>query len=67
MDVSGKIAPLVLQALRHLGRSGATPEIIDRLPLALSPEDKAELKDNLRNAAAWMMPVIERVAGMKGE
>ena len=66
MDVSGKTAPLVFQALRHLGRSGVTPEVIDRLRLALSRKDKAELKDNIGYAAAWMTPVIERVAGMKG-
>jgi hypothetical protein len=33
MDVGGRMAPLVFQALRHLGLSGATPEVIDRLRL----------------------------------
>ena len=63
MDVSGKTAPLVFQAMRHLGRGGVTPEVIDRLRLALSRKDKAELKDNIGYAAAWMTPVIERIAG----
>jgi hypothetical protein len=66
MDVGGRIAPLVFQALRHLGRSGATPEVIDRLRLTLSRKDKAELKDNIGYAAAWMIPVIEQVASREG-
>ena len=36
MDVGGRIAPLVFQALRHLGRGGVTPEVINRLRSALS-------------------------------
>ncbi len=61
MDVSGRMAPLVFQALRHLGRGGVTLEVIDRLRLALSSKDKAELNDNIGYAAAWMIPVIEQV------
>ena len=61
MDVGGRMAPLVFQALRHLGRNGVTPDVIDRLRLALSRKDKRELKDNLRYATAWMMPVIEQI------
>ena len=48
MEVDGRMPPLVFQALRHLGRSGVTPE--------------AELKDNLRYAVAWMIPMIEQIA-----
>ena len=65
MDVGGRTPPLVFQALRHLGRSGVTPEIIDRLRLALSRKDKAELTDNLRYAVAWMIPVIEQIASVE--
>lgn len=65
MDVGGKIASLVFQALRHLGRSGVTPEVIERLRSALSRKDKAELKDNLDYAAAWMVPVIEQITGVE--
>jgi hypothetical protein len=61
MDVGGQMAPLVFQALRHLGRSGVTPDAIDRLRLALSRTDKRELKDNLRYTTAWMIPVIEQI------
>jgi hypothetical protein len=66
MDVGGKMAPLVFQALRHLGRGSVTPDVISRLRSALSRKDKAELKDNFSFAAAWMVPVIEQVAGREG-
>ena len=61
MDVSGRIAPLVLQALRHIGRDGVRPEVIYRLRLTLSQKEKVELKRNLRHAPAWMLPVIKEI------
>ncbi|HBO45691.1 MAG TPA: hypothetical protein DD670_17545 [Planctomycetaceae bacterium] len=66
MDVGGRMAPLVFQALRHLGRSGVTPKVINRLRLTLSRKNKDELKDNIGYAAAWMIPVIEQVASREG-
>ena len=65
MDVRGRVAPLVFQALRYLGRSGVTPEVTARLHSALSRRDKAELRANRCYAAAWMKPVIEKVAAEK--
>ena len=62
MDVKGQTAPLVFQALRHLGMNGVTPDTIRRLHSKLSRKDKKELKRNLRYAAAWMKPVIELIA-----
>ncbi len=62
MDVQGRVAPLVLQALRYVGRDGMTLDIIDRLRSALSLKDKAELVHNIRYASAWMIPVIEEIA-----
>ena len=62
MDVKGRIAPLVYQGLRHLGKNGVTPEIIGHLRLRLSQKDKKELKRNLRYTAAWMKPIIELIA-----
>lgn len=67
MDVSGRMPPLVFQALRHLGRGGVTADVIDRLRRTLSGKDKAELKDNTGYAAAWMIPVIEQVASEEGK
>ncbi|MEK7269906.1 MAG: DUF6088 family protein [Planctomycetota bacterium] len=63
MDVSGRMAPLVFQALRHLGRNRVTSEAVHRLRSVLSGRDKAELTRNLRHAAAWMKPVIGQIAG----
>ena len=62
-DVSGRTAPLVLQALRHIGRGGVRPEIVHRLQATLSQKDKAELKRNLHRTAAWMQPVITEIVG----
>lgn len=66
MDVRGRVAPLVLQALRHLGRQGVTSETIRRLRSALTAKDKAELQSNRRCAVAWMKPVIEAIANEEG-
>ena len=62
MDIHGQMAPLVLQALRYLGLSGVTPEVVHRLRSALSPKDKAELQRSRRYVAAWMKPAIEEIA-----
>jgi hypothetical protein len=61
MEVGGKMAPLVFEALRHLSRDGMTPEVIRRLRSTLSVQDKRELQNNLDYAAAWMKPVVARV------
>ena len=63
MDVSGRTAPLVLQALRHIGRDGVRPEVVHRLRSTLSQKDKAELKRNLQHTAAWMVPIVEEIVG----
>jgi hypothetical protein len=62
MDVGGRTAPLVFEALRYLGRGGVTQEVVQRLRSTLSPKDKAELTRNLRYTAAWMIPVIHEIA-----
>jgi hypothetical protein len=67
MDVRGRLAPLVFQALRYLRRSGVTPEVIGRLRSTLSRDDKAELTRGLRYTAAWMKPVIEQIAGKEAD
>ncbi|MEN6428734.1 MAG: DUF6088 family protein [Phycisphaerales bacterium] len=61
MDVRGRVAPLVLQALRYIGRDGIAPQVIRRLRSTLSPKDRAELQRNIQYAAAWMKPVIEQI------
>jgi len=61
MNVRGRTAPLVFQALRYLGREGVTSEVIERLRSTLSKRDKAELKRNLRQATAWMKGVVQQI------
>lgn len=63
MDVSGRMAPLVLQALRHIGRAGVGSEVIHQLQVTLSRREKAELMRNLHHAPAWMLPVIRQIHG----
>jgi hypothetical protein len=62
MDVKGRTAPLVFQALRHLGQKGVAPKATRYLRSKLSKKEKAELKRNLPYAAAWMKPIIEQIA-----
>jgi len=61
MDVKGRLAPLIFQALRHLGQKGVTPKVIRHLRSKLSKKEKAELQRNLRYAAAWMKPIIKQI------
>jgi len=63
MDVSGRMAPLVLQALRHIGHDGVGSEVVRQLQATLSREEKAELMRNLRHAPAWMLRVIKEIHG----
>ena len=63
MDVSGRMASLVLQALRHIGRDGVDSEVVHHLQATLSQEEKEELMRNLRYAPAWMLPVIKQIHG----
>lgn len=61
MDVRGQASPLVLQALRYLGKDGVTPDVIARLRSLLPQKAKLELKSNIRLAPAWMRPVMEEI------
>ena len=61
MDVSGRVSPLVFQALRYLGKDGMTPKVIARLNSILTVKDRNELKRNLHRTPAWMKPVLEKI------
>lgn len=63
MDVSGRMAPLVLQALRHIGRASVGLDVIRQLGAKLPQKEKSELLRNLRHAPAWMHPVIKEICG----
>ncbi len=66
MDVSGDLAPLVLQALRHIGRGGVTQKVMNRLHSILSKQDRSDLSSSIGCAPGWMKPVIEDIAGKEG-
>ena len=63
MDVHGGVSPLIIQALRYIGRRGLSEEVVDRLRDKLAQRDKAALRRTARTAVAWMRPVLERLAG----
>ena len=63
MAVSGRMAPLVFQALRYLGRPGVSEAHLGRLSRLLKKKDKRELMGNLCNASGWMRGVLLRIAG----
>lgn len=65
MDVPGRWAPLVLQALRHLGAESVNEEIIRRLRSSLPRSARLELRNSLRYASAWQKPVLEAIADGK--
>jgi len=62
MDVKGRIAPYVFQALRWMGKDGMTPQNISHLQTILKPKDKSDLIRNMRHAVAWMKPILKQIA-----
>lgn len=63
MAVTGRMAPLVFQALRYVGRKRVSSEEIIHLNHLLKKKDKKELLDNLSNAPQWMRPLLVQIAG----
>lgn len=62
MAVTGRVAPLVFQALRYLGRRGVSQDEIMRLRRLLKKNDKQELLRNLLHAPGWMRSVLLQIA-----
>ena len=67
MAVTGRIAPMVFQALRYLGKKGIAPSHISRLCRLLKKRDKRELLKNLNQAPGWMKSVLIQIAGTSPE
>ena len=61
MATAGRISGTVIQALRWLGRSHVTPELISALRRRLSEADRRQLVDDIRYAPAWIAGVLRRV------
>jgi hypothetical protein len=55
---AGTTAGIAIEALRHLGRSGVTPEIVRRPASKLSAEDQRELLALSTSAPLWLRRVV---------
>ena len=55
-------AGLVIQALRHLRKTGLAPAHIDRLRQRLDPATKVELAGLHAQLPGWMQPVVATIA-----
>lgn len=58
---AGTTAGVVIEALRHLGRSGVTPEIARRLVSKLTAGDQRELLALSGSAPIWLRQVVAKV------
>jgi len=61
MEVKGQLAAHIFQALRYLGKDRVTADVIARLRRLTRPQDRADIKRNLKRATAWMTPVLNSV------
>lgn len=62
MAAAGRTSGTVIQALRHLGRSHVTPEMVARLRKILGPAEKRQLVKDRPTAPAWMHPILLKIA-----
>jgi len=62
MAAAGRISGLVIQGLKYLGRPHVTMERLAPLRKLLSEKDRAQLKQDLPLAPAWMRPFLQAVA-----
>lgn len=58
---AGTTAGVAIEALRHLGRAGATPEAVQRLASKLTVEDQRELLALSASAPHWLREVVAKV------
>ena len=67
MAVSGRVSAIIFQALRYLGRDGATDTVVRQLRRSLSPKDKQALEKDIGHAVEWMKPILKKIVNAKGE
>ncbi len=67
MAVSGRVSAIIFQALRYLGRDGATDTVVRQLRRSLSPKDRQALEKDIGHAVEWMKPVLKKIVSAKGE
>jgi hypothetical protein len=66
MATAGRVSGLVIQALRHLGRSHVDARAIAALSERLAPEDKAVLLADAWLAPAWIADIMRGIAQDNG-
>jgi hypothetical protein len=62
MATAGRISGLVIQGLRHLGQSQVGETTFSLLNQRLTDKDKAQLREDVSFAPAWMVPMLRRLA-----
>lgn len=54
----GQVSSLVIQALEALGKTGTTPEVIDRVTVLLKKEDQRILREDAKHAPSWIAELL---------
>ncbi|OGV66130.1 MAG: hypothetical protein A3K19_19730 [Lentisphaerae bacterium RIFOXYB12_FULL_65_16] len=67
MAVSGRVSAVVFQALRYLGRTGVTPDVVQRLRATIPPQDRQRLGRDIRHAVGWMRPILTQISTVDGD
>jgi hypothetical protein len=62
MAAAGRISGLVIQALKYLGQPQVTMKRIAPLRKLLSEKDRAQVKQDMPLAPAWMHPFLQAIA-----
>lgn len=63
MATAGKISGLVIQALRHFGKTNVDADVIERLGHRLDDAARKQLMEDIRYAPAWIADIIRVLAG----
>jgi hypothetical protein len=63
MAAAGRLSGLLMQSLRHLGKTNITPARMDHLKRTLPAREKQQLLKDLPLAPAWMHPLFRDLAG----
>jgi hypothetical protein len=65
LAAGGRVAPLVFQALRDIGRKRVSDADVSRLRQLLPDKDRKSLLRCIRFAPVWMQPVLKAIAENK--
>lgn len=62
MAAASRLAGLVIQALRHLGKDHITPERIEHLRRTIPASERRSLSNDLKLAPIWMHSILRNLA-----